>query len=62
MLDSLRIDIYTIIEPRVPEFEAPSIEPAEDVVLAALFATSEIPRPPHREHAKRRRGRAEDEA
>ena len=46
----------------MPESEAPSVEPAEDTVLAALFVTSEIPPPPPREHAKRRRGRAEDEA
>ena len=39
-----------------------SIEPVEDTVLAALFATSEIPPPPPRESAKRRRGRAKDEA
>ena len=50
-----------ILEARVPEPEAPSIEPAEDPVLAALFATSEVPPPPPRESAKRRRGRAEDE-
>ena len=30
--------------------------------MAALFATSEIPPPPHGEHAKRHRGREEDEA
>ena len=45
-VDSLRADIDTILEARVPESEAPSVEPAEDTVLAALFATSEIP-PPH---------------
>ena len=45
-LDSLRADIDTILEARVPESEAPSIEPAKDTVLAALFATSEIPPPP----------------
>ena len=61
-VDSLRADIDTILEARVPESEAPSVEPAEDTVLAALFATSEIPPPPPRESAKRRRGRAEDEA
>ena len=61
-VDSLRVDIDTILEDRVPESEAPSLEPAEDTVLAALFATSEIPPPPPRENAKRRRGRAEDEA
>ena len=51
-----------ILAARVPESEAPSVEPAEDTMMAALFATSEIPPPPPREHAKRRRGRAEDEA
>ena len=61
-VDSLHTDIDTILEARVPESEAPSVDPAEDTVLAALFATSEIPPPPPREHAKRRRGRAEDEA
>ena len=61
-VDSLHADIDTILEARVPESKAPSVEPAEDTVLAALFATSEIPPPPPREHAKRRRGRAEDEA
>ena len=56
-VDSLRADIDTILEARVPE----SVQPAEDTVLAALFATSEIPPPPPQESAKRRRGRAEDE-
>ena len=36
-IDSLRADIDTILEARVPESEAPSVEPAEDTVLAALF-------------------------
>ena len=45
-VDSLRADIDTILEARVPDSEAPSVEPAEDTVLAALFATSEIPLPP----------------
>ena len=57
-VDSLRADIDTILEARVPK----SVEPAEDTVLAALFSTSEISPPPPRESAKRRRGRAEDEA
>ena len=61
-VDSLRADIDTILEARVPESEAPSVELAEDTVLGALFATSEIPPPPPRENAKRHRGRAEDEA
>ena len=55
-------DIDTILEARVPESKPPSVEPAEDTVLAALFATSEIPPPPPREHAKRRWDRAEDKA
>ena len=61
-INSLRADIDMILEARVPEYENPSVEPAEDTVLAALFASSEIPPPPPREHAKRRRGRVEDEA
>ena len=60
-VDSLRANIDTILEARVPESVAPSVEPTEDTVLADLFATLEIPPPPPREHAKRRRGRAEDE-
>ena len=40
-VDSLRADIDTIVEARVPE----PIEPVEDTVLAALFATSEHPPP-----------------
>ena len=46
----------------MPESEAPSVEPTEDTVLEALFATSNIPPPPLRESAKRRKGRAENEA
>ena len=56
---SLRADIDMILEARVPEFEASS-EPAEDTVMAALFATIEIPPPPPREHANRSRGFEED--
>ena len=55
-VDSLCADIDTLLEARVPEFKAPPVEPAEDTVLPALFSTSEIPPPPPREHAKRRRG------
>ena len=61
-VDNLRADIDTILEARVAESEATSVEPAEDTVLAALFSTSEIPQPPPQDHAKKRRGRAEDEA
>ena len=61
-VDNLRADIDTILGARVPESEVPSVKPAEDTVLADLFATSEIPPPPPREHSKRRRGQAEDEA
>ena len=61
-VDSRRADIDTILEARVPESETPSVEPTEDTVLEALFATSNIPPPPLRESAKRRKGRAENEA
>ena len=61
-VDSLHTDIDTILEARVPESEAPTVEPAEDTVLAALFTTSDIPPPPPRETTKRHRGRAENEA
>ena len=60
-VDSLRTDIDMIVEARLPESESPSVEPAKDTVLAALFATSMIPPPPPRENAKRRKGRAEDD-
>ena len=61
-VESFRADIYIILEARVPEFEVLSAEPSEDTVMAALFATSEIPPPPPREHTMWRRGREEDEA
>ena len=61
-VDSLRADIDMILEARVLESEAPSAKPIEDTVMAALFATLDIPPPPPREHAKRRRGREKDEA
>ena len=38
-VDNLRADIDMILEARVPESESPSVDPAEDTVLAALFAT-----------------------
>ena len=56
-VDNLRADIDMILEVRVPKYEAPSAEPVEDTVIAALCATSEIQPPPPRQHAKRRRGR-----
>ena len=61
-VNSLRADIDIILEARVPMFEAPSIEPAEDTVMATLFTTSQIRPPPPREHAKRGRVREEDKA
>ena len=60
-LESLRADLDMILEARVPVSEARSTEPAEDTMLAALFATSEIPPPSSREHDKRNMGREEDE-
>ena len=48
-VDNLHADIDMILEARVPESEAPSVEPSEDIVMAALFATFEILPPPPRE-------------
>ena len=45
-VESLRADIDMILEARVPEYEAPSVDHVEDIVMAALFATSDIPPPP----------------
>ena len=56
VVESLGADIDMILDARVPEFEILSVDPAEDTVLAALFATSKIPPPPPREHSWRRRG------
>ena len=50
-----------ILEARVPESEDPSADPAKDTVMATLFTTSQIPRPPSREHDKGCRLREEDE-
>ena len=54
--ESLRADMDTILEAWMPESEAPSVELAEDTMMAALFVTSEIPPPPPQEYAKRRSG------
>ena len=45
-VDSVRADIGTILETKVRDSKAASVEPVEDTVLAALFATSEVPPPP----------------
>ena len=55
VVESLRADIDMILEAREPKFEAPTTQPAEDRVMAALFATSRITPPPPRENTKRRR-------
>ena len=61
-VESLRADLYMILEARVPESEVPSSKPTDDTVLVALFAIYEIPPPPPQKYAKRRRDREEDEA
>ena len=61
-VESLRADIDMILEDRVHESEDPSAKPTADTVMAKLFATSETPRPPLREHAKRRKGREKNDA
>ena len=55
-VESLRADINMILEARVPKFEAPSVEPVEDIVMAVVFATSEIQQHQPQEDAKRRKG------
>ena len=45
-VESLRADIDMILQARVPESEAPSTEPIEDIVTAVVFAISEILPPP----------------
>ena len=42
----LRADIDMILKARVPESEAPFVEPAEDTVMAVSFTTLYIPPPP----------------
>ena len=59
-VESLQEVIDMILEARVTESEAPFAEPIEDTVMAAFFATSEIPPPYPRDYAKRRKGREED--
>ena len=61
-VEILRADIDMILEARVPESEALFAEPAEDTVMAALVACSEIQSPPPRDHAKRCKVREEDES
>ena len=45
-VESVRADLDTILKAQVPKFEAPSAEPTEDIVMAALFATTDVPPPP----------------
>ena len=60
-VDSLQADIDMILEAMMPESEAPFADPAEDTMMAALFATFEIPPPPPQEHAERHKGQEEGE-
>ena len=59
-VESLRADLDTILEARVPEYETSSTETYEDTILEVLLSTSAVPPPLPREHAKRRRGRLEN--
>ena len=61
-VESLRVDNDMILKSRVTESEARFAEPAEDTVMASLFPTSETPASPPLDHAKRSKGREEDEA
>ena len=61
-VESLRVALDTILEARVPESEAISVEPVEDTILAVLLPIVVVPLYPPQEHAKRRRVLNEDEA
>ena len=50
----------TILEARVPKSKAPSAEPTEDTILAALFYN--VPPHPPRYTAKRYRARDEEDS
>ena len=52
-VESLREDIDIILESKVPKSESPFAEPTEGTMVAALFAPSKIPPPPHQENAQR---------
>ena len=58
---SLRADMNAILEARVPESEAPSVEPAEDTLMATLFSTTAMPSPQPHEHTKRHQSREDNE-
>ena len=60
-VEILREDLDTILEAWVPESEAPSVERAEDTVLATLFSTSTMPPPAPWENAKRHHAIYEEE-
>ena len=45
-LESLLVDLDTILEARVPESKAPSTEQPRILFLAALFSTAAVPPPP----------------
>ena len=62
VVDSLRSDLYTILEARVPESEAPSIEPVDVTMLAAVLSTIVVLQTPPQNLAKRQRVRYEDES
>ena len=62
VVESLREDLDTILEARVPESEAFSAEPAKDTVLAALFSTATVQPPPKRDRSKRHRVIYEEES
>ena len=61
-MQSLRVDLYTVLEARVLESKAPFAEPAEDTKLAASFSTARGPLPLPQEHAKRHKTRDDVES
>ena len=61
-VEILRANFDTILEAQVPESEAPSIEPVDDTMLAAVLSTTVVLQPPPQNLAKRQRVRYEDES
>ena len=45
-MESLRADVDAILDAQVPKSKATLAEPAEDMVLVALFQTTTAPPPP----------------
>lgn len=61
-MESLKVDLDSILEARVLVSETASIEPVEYIVWATLFSIATLPPPPQRERTKRHHIRYEEES